>query len=277
MDAFTLADASVDTRIRRRLVHSSIDLSGKKVLDVGCGIGVYSKDLLDKEIEVFGVDAQRELVDKATSKLGGYFTVSLAESLPFKKKSFDAILLTDVLEHVEDPKKVLLELLEALRIDGVLVITVPGENMQKIYNVLNMDKTEHGHQRLYSVNSLVSEVGQIEFGEVGRIEFGSKKKLLKGDASIGFSEIEVRKIQSPITGLVGMLVAKLALRGYGKKAVEDCQMTVKAEKNPLLSSLYLIGARILYPICVFFEVVLPTNWGTEVFGVFQKRKGDDND
>lgn len=47
------------------------------------------------------------------------------ENIPFKNNAFDAVLMSEVLEHIFEPKKVLSEIHRVLNIDGYLVITCP--------------------------------------------------------------------------------------------------------------------------------------------------------
>jgi SAM-dependent methyltransferase len=52
-------------------------------------------------------------------------TIDLREELPFEDQSFDTILLTDVLEHIAEPEKVMSESARLLRPSGKLIVGVP--------------------------------------------------------------------------------------------------------------------------------------------------------
>ncbi|MFH1721841.1 MAG: class I SAM-dependent methyltransferase [Candidatus Altiarchaeota archaeon] len=248
MNAFSLAEASVDTRIRRRWVRRAIEAKGKKVLDCGCGVGIYSKDVLVSGGKAFGIDAEKTLVEQATMEIGKKFGAADAINLPFRPGSFEIVLLTDVLEHLDEPGKALTEIHKVLSLGGSLIITVPHKNMQKVYDFLSMKKEEHGHLRLYDEDMVSSQLDACGY----KINF-------------------IRRIQSPIAGLVGMAVAKIALWKYGDKKVRECQMTVETQKNTILSLSYVIVANILYMPLALIELASPQKIGTELLIVAEKR------
>ena len=93
---------------------------GEKVLDAGAGECPY-KDFF-KEQEYTAVDTKLGDADFDYSKID--FIVDLAK-MPFKEKTFDAALCTQVLEHVSEPGQVLKEIYRVLKKGGLLYATVP--------------------------------------------------------------------------------------------------------------------------------------------------------
>jgi ubiquinone/menaquinone biosynthesis C-methylase UbiE len=79
-------------------------LIGKKVLDVGCGYGVYVDYLSKNGIEVVGIDLVKEFINSATKNKRGEFLQGSADNLPFKNKEFESVYLFDILEHGDDLK-----------------------------------------------------------------------------------------------------------------------------------------------------------------------------
>lgn len=96
------------------------------VLDVGCNSGYIGKALLEKNCTVFGIDLNDKLVERAKQKgiqaVGGW-----AEEMPFSNESFDIVVMSYLLEHVLEPKKVLGEAFRVLKFGGKLVGSVPTE------------------------------------------------------------------------------------------------------------------------------------------------------
>ncbi len=99
------------------------------VLDIGCGFGHLGKAIKNKisTAKVFGIEVDF-MAGQAASKLLDDVLVGNIESLhlPYSYERFDCIILADVLEHLQDPWKVLLKLHRYLARDGVMLISVPN-------------------------------------------------------------------------------------------------------------------------------------------------------
>ena len=92
-----------------------------KLLDIGCGIG----DMLAFRPNSIGIDVNHYNIDYCLSRgLEAYFTPD--EVLNFSNEEFDSVLLDNVLEHIERPKELLMEIKRVLKSGGVLLIGVPG-------------------------------------------------------------------------------------------------------------------------------------------------------
>lgn len=77
---------------------------GNKVLDIGCGYGVYVDYLSSLGYQAHGVDFVPEFIKRAKKNKKGEFVLGQVEKLPFKDKEFDTTLLFDILEHGDDIK-----------------------------------------------------------------------------------------------------------------------------------------------------------------------------
>jgi SAM-dependent methyltransferase len=101
------------------------DLRGKRILDAGCGIGIYSAALLARGAEVFGVDFTPKAINLARRENPGVtFSVASLDTLCFKE-NFDCVLCIDVLFHVVEDSKwesALTSLVAAVKPDGALLI-----------------------------------------------------------------------------------------------------------------------------------------------------------
>ncbi|MBC8179695.1 class I SAM-dependent methyltransferase [candidate division KSB1 bacterium] len=106
------------------------DLQGKKILDLGCGIGWASVDYAMKGASVIGLDISMELIKRAKllvrnknlkSKI--YFVQGSGEYLPFKKK-FDLVTGVAILHHL-DFKRTVQTLKKTLRANGRCIFMEP--------------------------------------------------------------------------------------------------------------------------------------------------------
>jgi ubiquinone biosynthesis O-methyltransferase len=102
---------------------------GAEVLDVGCGNGVISRSLGAQGFTVKGIDVSAKTIEKAKS-LNKYpnvqFDVISAEQLVADGHRYHAVICSEVLEHLNDPGKLLYVLRQSLTDDGILIVTVPN-------------------------------------------------------------------------------------------------------------------------------------------------------
>ena len=109
-------------------LHSRLP-NGAEVLDVGCGNGIISRSLGEKGFNVRGIDISEKAIEKARTlnKLPNVrFDVVSAEQLVADGHRYHAIVCSEVLEHLNDPGKLLKVLHQSLHEDGILIVTVPN-------------------------------------------------------------------------------------------------------------------------------------------------------
>ena len=138
---------------RRELFYkliSNLNLSPKsKILDAGCGSGGnidMLKDLTFKKI--FCLDISPDSI-KYLFKFNTKNLVGKIEKLPFKSNSFDLVLATDVLEHIDHDSDALDELYRVLCPGGKIIITVPA-----FMSLWGPQDIESHHKRRYKINTL---------------------------------------------------------------------------------------------------------------------------
>ena len=105
--------------LARGVEELSRGLSGERVIDVGCGVQPY-RAMLGGFQRYLGFDSPSR-PDSAVS--ADAFGDALA--LPFRDACADAVLCTEVMEHVADPDAMLAEIHRVLRPGGRLLLTVP--------------------------------------------------------------------------------------------------------------------------------------------------------
>lgn len=135
-------------------------LSGSRILDVGCG--------WDKLVPgAIGIDTER---------IPGLYVAS-ANHLPFQDNSFDHVVMLEVIEHVDDPAEVIMDVKRVLKPGGELFISTPNNTVVWRFiwwawsGTLGV-KWKHLHRNHFTETSFEEFLGQhfeqIEFGTVNR-------------------------------------------------------------------------------------------------------------
>lgn len=99
----------------------------RDILDIGCASGYVCAEIknLFPKAKVTGIDASETFIKfaKKTHK-GVDFLAADGHNMPFKDKTFDLIVCTEVLEHVVEPKKILAEAKRCLKNNGELIVSM---------------------------------------------------------------------------------------------------------------------------------------------------------
>lgn len=110
---------------RLQLVRRYVPLEGKCVLDVGCGMGMYTQAFLRYTPEVYGIEIEYPRALEAKARTLGV-AQAVGEALPFADNSFDVAFSHEVLEHVQDDRRCAAEMVRVVRPGGHIVIFVPN-------------------------------------------------------------------------------------------------------------------------------------------------------
>ena len=108
-----------------KIVDFNEKLAGKKILSIGSGVGA---DLwyLTKRNDVNALDSSKVAVEMAKKHNIKANVADVSKKLPFKDKEFDVVVLKDILEHLLDPKFLLLEAKRILKSNGYIIISLPN-------------------------------------------------------------------------------------------------------------------------------------------------------
>jgi polyprenyldihydroxybenzoate methyltransferase/3-demethylubiquinol 3-O-methyltransferase len=110
-------------------------LKGLKILDVGCGAGVLTEALAKLKADVTGLEPSEELIRvaknhiKDTSLNVDYISEYIEEYSINNAGKFDAVIASEVVEHVPDQKAFLQELTKCLKPNGSLFISTPNRTL----------------------------------------------------------------------------------------------------------------------------------------------------
>jgi len=115
-------------KFRTRVVELVAAEKPARVLEVGCGQGWLLKLIAEAlpDAELHGLDIRADVVEYAQALVPGASVVlGDGQRLPYEDGSFDIVVCSEVLEHVNDPAAVLAEIDRVGR--GVAVLSVPHE------------------------------------------------------------------------------------------------------------------------------------------------------
>lgn len=111
----------------RELIRLAAALPGDRVVEIGCGAGHVLQHFPAQKRT--GVDLSPTMLEWARRRLGPDVMLhqGAAEHVPLPDHAFDVVLCTEVLEHVQDPRRVMTELARIATKGGRIVVSIPNE------------------------------------------------------------------------------------------------------------------------------------------------------
>ncbi|UNP77658.1 class I SAM-dependent methyltransferase [Bacillus nitratireducens] len=120
-------------------INNIVDVQNKQVIDIGCGGGIYTKELaLMGAKSVVGLDFSKEILQAAKENCKGFPNISFihgdAHNIPYPNETFDLIISRAVIHHLQDIPIFIREASRILKKDGILILqdrtiedcTIPG-------------------------------------------------------------------------------------------------------------------------------------------------------
>lgn len=105
---------------------------GDKVLDIGCGIGAFTRRAKQITSEVWGVDISDAVIEANKREHKGIrYSQGYVGQLDMPEDYFDVVFAGEILEHLDDPSVLIKEAYKFLRKGGKLVLTTPLEEAIK--------------------------------------------------------------------------------------------------------------------------------------------------
>lgn len=117
----------------------------REILDAGCGTGGLIRYLEKRhgDWRWTGVDVEPLACELTASRCSSRVVTGSIAALPFANGSFDAVVCSDVLYHLDDDVAALREIHRVLRPGGIVVVNVPAHSWLWSYH----DVTVHGRRR----------------------------------------------------------------------------------------------------------------------------------
>lgn len=161
--------------INEGLIDFCKEYGGESILDLGCATGDYCLELGKRGFRCVGVDVNREYIRIAGQK--GVNACVVREQLPFGDKSFDTVIMFEVLEHVQSPDKLLREAKRVAKKN--ILITVPNcGNIETLrnYGLVYEHFLETDHKNFFTKRDLEDLLGK----HFGKFKVEEKEPILLG-------------------------------------------------------------------------------------------------
>jgi SAM-dependent methyltransferase len=154
----------------RAFVRFASEHAGSTILDLGCGYGAYSLALAAEGRKCIGSDVNMKYLTAASGS--GLPVVAVDSVLPFPDRSFDTVMLLEVIEHVPKLEGILKEAFRVAR-RNVLVTVPNSESLERLQenDVTYAHMLSSDHVHFFDPASLEKLLAQ----------FGSKVEIRRGD------------------------------------------------------------------------------------------------
>ncbi|MFC1949271.1 class I SAM-dependent methyltransferase [Chloroflexota bacterium] len=136
--------------IEGELIHELLDPEpGEKILDAGCGTGIFTLDFLAGGARVVGLDISGQMLRHSIKKNAGYPFPKIQGDmlyLPFKDNSFEKSVSITALEFIADAKRAVDELFRITRPGGYVVVATL--NSLSPWAARRTEKTQKGQKHI---------------------------------------------------------------------------------------------------------------------------------
>ena len=172
------------------VVQALLRLQARTVLDIGCGNGALAKALAGHGLTLTGMDSSESGIAAARQALPAarFYCMGLEENpAAMAEKDFDAVVSTEVIEHLFLPRQLLDFASAKLRPGGTLLLTTPYHGYLKNLVLSLCDRWDPhfspawdgGHIKFWSRRTLTRFLRQADFEVVGFTGLGRLPYLWK--------------------------------------------------------------------------------------------------
>jgi SAM-dependent methyltransferase len=105
------------------------DKKSAKILEIGSGLGYLTYSLYREGYDVLGIDLSKAAVSQAEKSFGNhYLCADIFDFVRGNESAYDVVVMTEVIEHVENPQAFMLAIKQLLKHNGLAIITTPNKS-----------------------------------------------------------------------------------------------------------------------------------------------------
>ena len=245
-------ELTIDKRTRRFLEVIE-DFPNPTILEVGMGQGNFLKKISRQraDAQLYGIDISRAAIAavREEDSFKGEFTIGDAQKLPFPTEFFDVVVIMDVLEHLNDPQKAILEAKRVLKPGGIFHFYFPCEGQPGTFDWF-----------LRITNFLdLRDFTRIHFGHIQHFSQKEIKKIAMPHFSIATITYSTHWVSQVLHFLTLYLPKKLIglFGGNIQKEIRDAyrpgkQQVAVIRPLTILKNAWLIF--VVFPVSLIYEI-----------------------
>lgn len=215
------------------------------ILEIGSGLGYLTYSLNKSGYKTTGLDISSDAVKQAKEKYGDYYESGDLFVLSENRKNFyDCVIMTEIIEHVEDPKSFIKAALSLLKENGKLILTTPNKSFAPKGSIWQSDfpPVHLWFLAEESISSLVNGFGKkiefIDFADYNKKFYSPTYTSTIDEIQIGLPRLnkdgtirlggEASDLKTSLFGLKGRYYLSYLRRRLKKKEISNCSTSLCA-------------------------------------------------
>ena len=187
-DKFRKPESSFHNKKYERMMRKIPKRKSDKVLEIGCGTGIYTKFLVKDFKKVVATDADKEMCRQAKKEAPrAKIRVADAQLLPFPDSSFNGVFGVSILHHITDCHRAFQEIFRVLKPGGWIAFCEPNQ-LNLLTAAVQMRYGERGVTRKNMLN--YAKHAGLQVVEIGEILLRSPRTSNVLDNVPGYGAIE---------------------------------------------------------------------------------------
>lgn len=244
--------------VREALSTFAENKESTKILEIGSGLGYLTYSLIKAKYDVVGLDISPTAVKQATKTFGGHYICDdLFQYAQLHSESFDIVILTEVIEHIDKPLDFIGSIITLLKPRGRAIITTPNKSFYP-KDIIWATELPPVHCWWFSEDTMKYISSRIKTN-ITFINFSKyyKKKYLTVDMKL----LNNIQLQKPFFNKNGELIIQSTLANKSLKSF----IWMHLAKIPFIKNMYGKIKKILDP-----EIIVCNDRGIVMCAILQK-------